>query len=69
MSFFWSPDSAPTKAAVPERAMVPRFSTSSSWPMPMPLSATVRRRWLGSGVSVTRSSGSPAMSSGRVSAR
>jgi len=26
------------KAAVPERAMVPRFSTSSSWFMPTPLS-------------------------------
>ena len=41
-------------AAVPERAIVPRFSISSSRFMPMPLSATVSVREDFTGVSTTR---------------
>ena len=54
MSFLASPVSWLMKAAVPERAIVPRLSISSSRFMPMPLSAMVRVREDLTGVSTTR---------------
>jgi len=54
MSFFASPVSWFMNAAVPERAIVPRFSINSSRFMPMPLSATVKVREDLTGVRTTR---------------
>ena len=49
------------KRRVPDRAMVPMFSTTSSRDMPMPLSATVRVRASGSKRIEIRSSPSPSV--------
>ena len=54
------------KAAVPERAMVPRLSTSSVFDMPTPLSRMVIVLALGSIVMAILKSGSPLKSSGLV---
>ena len=68
MSASLSPDSCSTKAAVPDRAMVPRFSISSSWFMPMPLSAMVMLLFFLSTLMLTLYSVSSSASSGCVSA-
>jgi len=51
-SVLLSPERASAKRAVPERAIVPRFSTSSSRLMPMPLSSMVSVPAALSGVSM-----------------
>ncbi|MNW69245.1 hypothetical protein D3C74_482120 [compost metagenome] len=57
------------KSAVPDLAMVPRFSITSSRLMPIPLSAMVNVRCSLSKERRTRSSPSPSYSSGVDSAR
>ncbi len=67
-SFCWSPDSFLKNSAVPERAIVPRCEMASSRLMPMPLSRMESVLRVASASIQTASSGSPAMSSGLLSA-